>query len=801
MPAETLMHTLPRRRKRRFGRSCTSPTGDAFIASGLVARGFFPCSPLDLNVVITTRALEVFRTCTLRCPRFSIQPYVRSLCDLHGFPFRSYLATQFSVAFDLYIAARAIVEGRMKAALQRDTPDWRLRNACPACLYKLEGEPHLEIPFLCTKDGNNSLKHFEKLERRTGEKVPGPSKEREENRKVAGDYILPREDVNKWGNEGVNEMMKGFVPDEEWKEEPDGCSERWDNMKEAVTGKAWAMYEETGIFLSLCRHGFVLLVADMVRSGEMAKYGFAVVNHLISVLGEIGDGYDIGCKFGKMVNAHPVLGPRARANNYRSLVGAFHRHGHNRLCQLCNLATYVSGVGMEPLEGCEILFSESNALAPSTRHASVFHRQQTIVNYLRQKDVETYGSLSTILVSKYKRALEAKATAPALEEAMRQLGVTSKQEFVRWRAAEKAALEGLLHEPPEETLSMEYYQKLVNLAELKAQLDIIFAAEIPSGGEESYAAATSSTRRIETQRRHALERHERTLEAVQDLELRLEVTTRWQPGMERWETAAVWVKKRRYQRALDQLQGLVISRMFELTKMNMSGTGYKLCKHIAKALQARSRAVRTALMKYNEAAANLDVPREPLTWEEVVNYSFLAEFDLLRDGRNDVQTYPWAKPSGRVAMDQYYKLERADEEITRLNIEIRRFVTHIRDEEAFLRREEQRVREESGATLAHQVYRYRMERGRFDDDHITRLTALTKIPGFTGSVERLEVPSTELAGREPADAPLAAPTCSTPLGALLIEEDAAEQQEDEEEESFEAEFAVLTLTDDTNHVE
>jgi hypothetical protein len=40
-------------------------------------------------------------------------------------------------------------------------------------------------------------------------------------------------------------------------------------MKEAVTGKAWAMYDETGIFLSLCRHGFVLLVADMVRSREM----------------------------------------------------------------------------------------------------------------------------------------------------------------------------------------------------------------------------------------------------------------------------------------------------------------------------------------------------------------------------------------------------------------------------------------------------------------------------------------------------------------------------------------------------
>jgi hypothetical protein len=238
-------------------------------------------------------------------------------------------------------------------------------------------------------------------------------------------------------------------------------------------------------------------------------------------------------------------------------------------------------------------------------------------------------------------------------------------------------------------------------------------------------------------------------------------------------------------------------------------TGYKLRKHIAKALQARSRAVHTALQKYNEAAANLGVPREALTWEEVVNYSFLAEFDLLRDGQDDVRTYAWAKPSGRVAMDQYYKLECAAEEITRLNIEIHRLVTHIRDKEAFLRREEGRIHEECGEALAHQVHRYRMERGRSDGDHITRLTTLNKLPGFTGSVspgtainkERLEIRTMESDSTETVGTPSAAPARSTPLGVLSIDNDAVEQEEDEEEESVEAQFAVLTLTDDADHVE
>jgi hypothetical protein len=40
-------------------------------------------------------------------------------------------------------------------------------------------------------------------------------------------------------------------------------------MKDDVTGKAWAHYKQTGVFLSLCRHGFVLLITDMVDSGEL----------------------------------------------------------------------------------------------------------------------------------------------------------------------------------------------------------------------------------------------------------------------------------------------------------------------------------------------------------------------------------------------------------------------------------------------------------------------------------------------------------------------------------------------------
>jgi hypothetical protein len=40
-------------------------------------------------------------------------------------------------------------------------------------------------------------------------------------------------------------------------------------MVNEATAKMWGIFDETGIFLALCRHGFMMLVVDMVRSGEL----------------------------------------------------------------------------------------------------------------------------------------------------------------------------------------------------------------------------------------------------------------------------------------------------------------------------------------------------------------------------------------------------------------------------------------------------------------------------------------------------------------------------------------------------
>ncbi len=137
--------------------------------------------------------------------------------------------------------------------------------------------------------------------------------------------------------------------------------------------------------------------ADII---SRAKYPIAIVDKLLDVFGEdLGVGYDVGCKFGTTLNNSPV-GQKARELHYTSLVGLFHGHAHSRLCQLCNLGTYVGGMGLEDLETCERWFSKSNSLAASTRHMSPYHQRLAIIAYMHHVDRnDAYENLSKALCS------------------------------------------------------------------------------------------------------------------------------------------------------------------------------------------------------------------------------------------------------------------------------------------------------------------------------------------------------------------------------------------------------------------
>jgi hypothetical protein len=257
---------------------------DEYVCAALIRQGLLPCAPYSPTTAITIRALELFRLTNLRCPHTTVHSFVKTLCDMHCVPYKLYLHRQFTIAFDLYLSIRTAVDRLVQASLKRDGADYRIKHLCPCCTYILEDEVKLKFSMLYTVDGNDSLKRIIQREavleptaqapeptaqapattEETALPILGASSEVKDSQTVERGIYLTREQVDEWAKEEPMEEVPGFEYDDD-----NPCAERWRNMKTKFTAKMWGIFDETGIFLALCRHGFVLVLADMVRSGEL----------------------------------------------------------------------------------------------------------------------------------------------------------------------------------------------------------------------------------------------------------------------------------------------------------------------------------------------------------------------------------------------------------------------------------------------------------------------------------------------------------------------------------------------------
>lgn len=295
----------------------TTYSTDPYTATAFVRHGLLPCAPLHPKLAITVRTMEFFRRARLRAPRFSLQAFSAALSDFHERPTRKSFSQQLTVCYDLLIQLRQGVEARVKKALLRDSPNWRLMNACPSCLYKVDDEPPMKYAIHSAIDGNNSLVRVElkteikeaaatdmgaaeaasketedvgssegdgaaasKAVEKTKTAEPMVSIERPDNCNGRGDYILHRRDVDKFIHDKFEHKwvrIDTFLVNEtdhsiqvsSGEPEDSGCEDRWHNMVNDMSSKMWGIYKETGIFLGVCRHGMVLLATDMIRSGEL----------------------------------------------------------------------------------------------------------------------------------------------------------------------------------------------------------------------------------------------------------------------------------------------------------------------------------------------------------------------------------------------------------------------------------------------------------------------------------------------------------------------------------------------------
>ncbi|KAJ7765466.1 hypothetical protein DFH07DRAFT_737847, partial [Mycena maculata] len=163
--------------------------------------------------------------------------------------------------------------------------------------------------------------------------------------------------------------------------------------------------------------------------------------------------------------------------------------------------------------------------------------------------------------------------------------------------------------------------------------------------------------RIRTQYRTTFTRFLATQEEVCRFEEAHKIADRWLPTSKEYQDALLLMSECRYKVAVTGLERLVVQRLFEMTKLGMSGIGYKMREKLRKALKTRAEAIRKALERYNAAAIALNPPHPQLTWQAIVNGASLAEFDWLWETREDIREQPWAQPARRQAMTLHFGIK------------------------------------------------------------------------------------------------------------------------------------------------
>jgi hypothetical protein len=195
------------------------------------------------------------------------------------------------------------------------------------------------------------------------------------------------------------------------------------------------------------------------------------------------------------------------------------------------------------------------------------------------------------------------------------------------------------------------------------------------------------------------------------------------------------------------------------------------------------------LEEFNKIAKSFNPPHRLLKWEDVVEYAFLSEFNLLCNSRDDIRFKQWSTPSAHALIDQYFKILRAPKEIQRLNIKIKCVMAYMRDEPKYLQSMELALRP-SNPSLTHQMKLYRKERGQFNHGHVKQFAKLALHPDFSGSLapgDAINKPAVSI----PMDDP---PGFSAAVAEIAQADDS--ESESEDDDLIHLTYKVLGITMD-----
>jgi hypothetical protein len=285
----------------------------------LILNGLLSNAPEHPSWAVSIHTLELYHSQRLIKPNYAIQAFLQALCLRVRRRYYSNLSAKFSQAYDLFLAINWNVDQLVQKALGRSDPTFRIKNFCPPCANALKEESTLEYGILYSIDGGNSLKRFKDAGSASKDHI------------FSSDFLISRDKVDEWKHVikrtvktkkrirkqqsefcTINSISKvlniHLAPDDEDSgedsDDPDVaielgerteaveddnlvitknvqgdptdtsdpyaiCVERWKANADDAKKGMFSCFDESGLFVAVCRHGLLITACDMVQSGEL----------------------------------------------------------------------------------------------------------------------------------------------------------------------------------------------------------------------------------------------------------------------------------------------------------------------------------------------------------------------------------------------------------------------------------------------------------------------------------------------------------------------------------------------------
>ena len=141
-----------------------------------------------------------------------------------------------------------------------------------------------------------------------------------------------------------------------------------------------------------------------------------------------------------------------------------------------------------------------------------------------------------------------------------------------------------------------------------------------------------------------------------------------------------------------------------------------------------------ALDCYNNLTPHQKLPCPKLEYSDVISYSTLGNFSLLKVSHADVLMKPWAQPANHEMAMKYFKVLQSKEEITCLNVEVHWLTTWVNHDEKEILAAKEKLWDMGFNGLVTKMQLLYAERHQVNSIHYQIICKIYTLDGYNGQM-------------------------------------------------------------------